>query len=205
MSNHHLRILIERLPELENCADDIAAAFALLRDSFRSGNKAMLCGNGGSAADCEHWSGEMLKGFEGDRPVSPAMRARLGEELADKLQGALPVIPLPGFLSLSSAYANDCHSAYIFAQLTLALGRAGDVLVAISTSGNSENVLYAVETARALDLKVIGLTGGSGGRLKKLCDVCITAPMQKTYRIQELHLPIYHTLSLMLETEFFAE
>jgi len=125
-----------------------------------------LCGNGGSAADCEHWSGEMLKGFEGDRPVSAAMRARLGEELADKLQGALPVIPLPGFLSLSSAYANDCHSAYIFAQLTLALGSAGDVLVAISTSGNSENVLYAVETAQALDLKVLGLTGGSGGRLK---------------------------------------
>jgi D-sedoheptulose 7-phosphate isomerase len=205
MSNDHLKMLTDRLPELESCADDIAAAFALLRDCFRAGNKAMLCGNGGSAADCEHWSGEMLKGFEGDRPVSAAMRARLGDGLADKLQGALPVIPLPGFLSLSSAYANDCHSAYIFAQLTLALGSAGDVLVAISTSGNSENVLYAVETAQALDLKVLGLTGGSGGRLKDLCDVCITAPINKTYRIQELHLPIYHSLALMLEQEFFGD
>ena len=147
----------------------------------------------------------MLKGFEGDRAVDADMRARLGDDLADKLQGALPVIPLTGFMSLSSAYANDCHSAYIFAQLTLALGQAGDVLVALSTSGNSDNVLYAVQTARALGLRVVGLTGATGGRLRDLCDACICVPVERTYQIQELHLPIYHTLSLMLEAEFFEE
>ncbi len=164
-----------------------------------------MCGNGGSAADCEHWSGEMLKGFEGDRPVDQGTRDILGDDLADRLQGSLPVIPLTGFVSLSSAYANDCHSAYIFAQLTLGLGRAGDVLVAISTSGNSENILYAARTARAMGLKIIGLTGESGGRLKEYCDICICVPADRTYQVQELHLPVYHTLSLMLENEFFSE
>jgi len=202
---NELETLIERHPQLADCREDIQRAFDLLRDCFRDGGKALLCGNGGSAADCEHWSGEMLKGFEGDRAVSPAMRERLGPELADRLQGALPVIPLTGFTSLSSAYANDCHSAYIFAQLTLALGREGDTLVALSTSGNSENVIYACRSARALGLNVLGLTGGSGGKLSALCDVCIRVPAEKTYRIQELHLPVYHSLSLMLEAEFFGE
>lgn len=205
MSLDFLSLLLERKPELNDCETDIAAAFSLLKKCFATGNKALLCGNGGSAADCEHWSGEMLKGFEGDRAVGVDMRARLGGDLADKLQGALPVIPLTGFMSLSSAYANDCHSAYIFAQLTLALGKAGDVLVALSTSGNSDNVLYAVQTARALGLRVVGLTGATGGHLKDLCDACICVPAERTYQIQELHLPVYHTLSLMLEAEFFEE
>jgi D-sedoheptulose 7-phosphate isomerase len=205
MSFDFLSSLLERKPELGDCKADIAAAFNILKESFATGDKALLCGNGGSAADCEHWSGEMLKGFEGDRAVGPDMRARLGDDLADKLLGALPVIPLTGFMSLSSAYANDCHSAYIFAQLTLALGQAGDVLVALSTSGNSDNVLYAVQTARALGLRVVGLTGATGGRLRDLCDACICVPVERTYQIQELHLPVYHTLSLMLEAEFFEE
>lgn len=201
----HLANLIERHPQLAGCEPDIRAAYDLLRECFSGGRKALLCGNGGSAADCEHWSGEMLKGFEGDRAVTPAMRERLGPDLADRLQGALPVIPLTGFTSLSTAYANDCHSAYIFAQLTLALGREGDTLVALSTSGNSENVIYACRTARALGLKVLGLAGGGGGKLAALCDVCIRVPAEKTYRVQELHLPVYHGLSLMLEAEFFGE
>lgn len=201
----HLGIMIERHPQLAECREDIQRAFELLRNCFRNGGKALLCGNGGSAADCEHWSGEMLKGFEGDRAVTAEMRAILGDDLAGRLQGALPFIPLTGFISLSSAYANDCHSAYIFAQLTLGLGRAGDVLVALSTSGNSENVLYACRTAQALGLKVLGLSSGDGGKLSGLCDVCIRVPAAKTYCVQELHLPVYHGLSLMLESEFFGE
>jgi len=203
MENHHLKDLVERHPVLESCREDLESAFETLCATIKSGNKILLCGNGGSAADCEHWSGEMLKGFEGDRPVTQETRRALGDDLADKLQGGLPMIPLTGFLSLSTAYANDCHSDYIFAQLTLALGKKGDTLIALSTSGNSNNVLLAVETARKLGLKTVALTGGEGGRLKSLCDTCICVPAAKTYLVQELHLPVYHTLSLMLEEEFF--
>lgn len=199
-----LRDMIERHRELAACEKEITGVFEILRDALAGGGKVLLCGNGGSAADCEHWSGEMLKGFEGDRPVTPDLRAQLGEDLADKLQGSLPVIPLTGFMSLSTAYANDCHSAYIFAQLVLGLGRKDDVLVVISTSGNSENILYAVETAHALGLKAVGLTGNAGGVLKDVCDLCIRVPEEKTYRVQELHLPVYHAISLMLEEEFFG-
>lgn len=198
-----IKALLSRRPELESCVSSVESAYDMLSQCLHSSGKLLLCGNGGSAADCEHWSGEMLKGFEGDRPVSARERELMGDDLADKLQGALPVIPLASFISLSSAYANDCHSAYIFAQLTLGLGRPGDVLVAISTSGNSQNIIYAARTARAIGLKVVGLTGHSGGSLKELCDVCICAPAERTFEIQEMHLPIYHTISLMLEEDFF--
>jgi len=182
----------------------VVEAYALLRDTFRSGGKALVCGNGGSAADAEHWAGEMLKGFEGSRAVTPAVRAELGDELADRLQGALPMIPLTGFVSLASAYANDCDSVYTFAQLVLGLGQRGDLLIALSTSGNSENIILAARVARKRGLRILGLTGRDGGLLKPLCDACLRVPEDKTYRVQELHLPLYHTLALMLEDEFFT-
>ncbi len=201
--NDFIESLLRRRPEIQSCISDVESAYGMLSQCFRCGGKVLMCGNGGSAADCEHWSGEMLKGFEGDRPVDSSQRELLGDDLADKLQGSLPVIPLTGFMSLSSAYANDCHSAYIFAQLTLGLGNPDDVLIAISTSGNSANIIYAARTARSMGVKVVGLTGQSGGSLRELCDICICAPAERTYEIQEMHLPIYHTLSLMLEDEFF--
>lgn len=204
MVQNRLQDLIRRRPQIEPIQKDIRAAYDLMRETFRSGGKALVCGNGGSAADAEHWAGEMLKGFEGSRMVRPEVRDQLGDELAGHLQGALPMVPLTGFLSLSSAYANDCDSVYTFAQLTLALGVQSDLLIALSTSGNSENVILAARVARRMGMRVLGLTGCIGGELKGLCDVCICVPEEKTFLVQELHLPVYHTLSLMLEDEFFS-
>lgn len=204
MVQNRVQDLIRRRPQIEPIRKDVCAAYDLMRETFRSGGKALVCGNGGSAADAEHWAGEMLKGFEGSRMVPPEVRDQLGDELASHLQGALPMVPLTGFLSLSSAYANDCDSVYTFAQLTLALGGQGDLLIALSTSGNSENVILAARVARRRGMHVLGLTGYSGGELKGLCDVCICVPEEKTFLVQELHLPVYHTLSLMLEDEFFS-
>lgn len=199
--NRQLDALIARIPALETCRGDIWRAFELMRDSFKSGGKLLLCGNGGSAADAEHWAGELLKGFCSRRPVGAD--SGLPAELAEKLQGGLPTIPLTGFVSLSTAFANDVDATLTFAQLVWALGKPGDVLVGISTSGNAANVGAAMETARAKGLRTIGLTGATGGKLRPLTEVCICAPESETFLIQELHLPIYHCLCLMLEDEFF--
>lgn len=164
-----------------------------------------LCGNGGSAADADHWAGELLKGFCKDRPLSMQERGTLRPEIAQKLQGALPAIPLTSFPAASTAFGNDVDPALAYAQLTSALGRPGDVFVGLSTSGNARNVGAAAEVARAKGLPVIGLTGASGGKLKAWCTVCICAPSTETYRVQEYHLPIYHCLSLMLEENFFGQ
>ena len=204
MPTHHLEELVKRLPELEPCRESIAGAYDMLHDCFSSGGKLLLCGNGGSAADADHWSGELLKGFNHQRPLSAKERKNLPRYVARHLQGALPAIPLTGFSALTSAFCNDVAPVLVFAQLTSALGRRGDVLIALSTSGNARNVCLAVETARARGLRTIGLTGATGGRLHKLCDLCIRAPSRETYRVQEYHLPIYHCLSLMLEEAFFA-
>jgi D-sedoheptulose 7-phosphate isomerase len=203
MPKIHLENLIQRAPGLAGCRDDIWAAFTALRDSFHRDGKLLICGNGGSASDAEHWAGELLKGFCRKRPLNEKERALLPAELAQKLQGSLPVIPLTGFPSLATAFANDVAPELIFAQLTWGLGRAGDVFVGISTSGNARNVCAAAETARARGLFTLALTGESGGALKALCDLSICVPSRETYRVQEYHLPIYHCLSLMLEDEFF--
>ena len=204
MPTHHLEELVKRLPELAPCRESIASAYEMLHDCFSSGGKLLLCGNGGSAADADHWSGELLKGFNHQRPLSAKERKHLPRYVARHLQGALPAIPLTGFSALTSAFCNDVAPVLVFAQLTSALGRRGDVLIALSTSGNARNVCLAVETARARGLRTIGLTGATGGRLRKICDLCIRAPSRETYRVQEYHLPIYHCLSLMLEEAFFA-
>jgi len=201
--NDHIAELLNRYPDLNDCARDIERTFLTLGDCYSAGGKVLICGNGGSAADAEHWSGELLKGFHKGRPLPNEALETLGPELASKLQGALPTIPLTGFLALSSAYANDANPKHIFAQLVWGLGNTGDVLIAISTSGKSENILLAAETAKAKGLTVIGLTGADGGDLYSLSDVTIRVPATVVHHIQEYHLPIYHCLSMMLEDAFF--
>jgi D-sedoheptulose 7-phosphate isomerase len=200
--NEHVRQLVQRIAALEPCAPDIERAYAALRGCFASGGKALACGNGGSAADAEHWAGELLKGMLRARPLprDPSLPPRL----AERLQGALPMIPLTGFLSYHTAFGNDVDPELVFAQLVWALGRPGDVLVAISTSGQSENVCAAAEAALAKGMRVVALTGASGGRLSSLAGVSIRVPASETHLVQELHLPVYHCLSVMLEDEFFG-
>ena len=203
--HHRLATLISRYPALAPCAGDIAAAAKILEDSFRSGGKLLLCGNGGSAADSDHIAGELLKGFGHARTLPAADAAKLGGDLAKNLQGALPAIPLPQLTALVSAFGNDCDPKYVYAQLTWGLGRPGDVLMAITTSGNSANVLHAADAAKARSMKTVGLTGQSGGKLLPKCDTCIRVPETETFKIQEFHLPVYHCLCLMLEETFFGK
>ncbi len=196
---HHL---VTRYPALEACRAEVDAAFTLLRDAFASKGRLLICGNGGSAADAEHWAGELLKGFEHPRPLAAADRAKLPPAWSGTLQWAFPVIPLTGFTALTTAFMNDVEPASIFAQLVWTLGQPGDVLAAISTSGNSENVCRAAQAAKARGMKVLALTGSNPCRLQSIADIRIAAPATQTRLIQEFHLPIYHCLSLMLETEW---
>lgn len=202
--NNRLNALIESFPNLSSCQDEIRQAFDVLHEVYANGGKLLICGNGGSAADSDHMAGELLKGFTCPRPVDDKWKRKLGTNLSDKLQGALPTIPLTGFNAFNSAFNNDCDPYYNFAQLTWALGESGDSLFGISTSGNSKNVLYATFVARAKGLKTIGLTGHSGGQLFSNVDVCIRAPASKVENVQEFHLPIYHCLCHMLEDAFFT-
>lgn len=202
--------LVSRYPILEISKEDIFRSYMLLETSYIHEGKLLVCGNGGSAADSEHIVGELMKGFCLPRQLSPEMRQALrdiaptyGGELADKLQGALPAIALTGHNALSTAYLNDVDGLFCYAQQVMGYGKENDVLLGISTSGNSKNVLYAAVTARAKGLKVIGLTGKSGGALVDYADVCIRVNETETYKIQELHLPVYHCLCLMLEATFF--
>lgn len=207
----HIELLVERYPFLAPIKDDIVAAYLLLAESYQNGGKLLIAGNGGSAADAEHMVGELMKSFKLRRKVENdfaqkliAEDQELGKVLAENLQGALPAIALDGHLSLSTAYMNDCEPLLCFAQQVNGFGRPGDVFVGISTSGNSKNVLYAAVAARAKGMKVLGLTGANDSKLKELSDVCIQVPQTETYMVQELHLPIYHCLCLMLEDKFFC-
>lgn len=205
----HLQTLIQRYPQLEGCQSDIWAAFALLEEGFRLGGKLLVCGNGGSAADCEHIVGELMKGFLLPRRIDPIqpdedISSEEAEAFNTLLQRALPAIALTGHTALSTAFANDVQPVMGFAQQVLGYGRHGDMLLAISTSGNSENVIRACQMARRLGMKVIALTGQSGGRLKKLAHACVCVPESATAFIQELHLPVYHALCSALEAAFFG-
>jgi D-sedoheptulose 7-phosphate isomerase len=204
MHSRHLLDLLQRRPELLAARSSIVEAYEVLRRCFRADGKVLLCGNGGSAADADHWAGELLKGFCRSRPLSAKARRGLRPAIASRLQGALTAIPLTAFPAASTAFGNDVDPELSYAQLTSALGRRGDVLVGLSTSGNARNVCAAAEVARARGLKVIALTGAGGGKLKGLSDVCICAPARETFLAQEYHLPVYHCLSLMLEDEFFG-
>lgn len=207
----HIDLLVERYPSLESAKNDIVAAYLLLKESYENGGKLLVAGNGGSAADAEHIVGELMKGFKLPRKPEADFAEKLVEEnqelgsvLAENLQGALPAIALDGHPALSTAYMNDCEPLLCFAQQVNGYGKSGDVFLGISTSGNSKNVLFAATTAHAKGMKVIGLTGAKDSKLKDMSDVCIKAPQTETYMIQELHLPIYHCLCLMLEDRFFA-
>ena len=208
----HIELLLERYPSLKIVKDDIIGAYLLLEECYENHGKLLVAGNGGSAADAEHIVGELMKGFKMPRKLKinfaeklVAENQELGTVLAENLQGALPAIALDGHPALSTAYMNDCEPLLCFAQQVNGYGKVGDVFLGISTSGNSNNVLYAATTAHAKGLKVIGLTGAKESKLIDMSDVCIRVPQIETYMIQELHLPIYHCLCLMLEDKFFTE
>lgn len=198
-----LELLITRYPVLNDLEKEITTSFDLLKTCFKQNGKVLLCGNGGSASDSDHIAGELLKGFRSRRRLKEEDRQKYGDSMASNLQGSLPAIPLPSLTAVNTAFANDCDPAYIYAQLTYGLGKSGDVLWAMSTSGNSTNVVLAAEVAKSQGMSVLSLTGRGGGKLKSLSDVCINVPEDETFKIQELHLPVYHCLCLMLETEFF--
>ena len=202
--------LISRYPELDTAYDNIWNTYKILEEAYSSGRKLLVAGNGGSATDSEHIVGELMKGFVKPRKLEKeacdrlkSIDEKLGTVLADNLQGALPSIAVTGHVGLSTAYLNDCNPLLSFAQQVNGFGREGDVFLGISTSGNSENILYALVTAKAKGMKTIGLSGRDGGKMKEFCDEIIIVPEKETFKIQELHLPVYHALCLMLEERFF--
>ncbi|MBR1677356.1 MAG: SIS domain-containing protein [Clostridia bacterium] len=200
---------IVRYAALSSVKDDIKNAFDALYTAFSNGKRLYLCGNGGSAADCEHIAGELLKCFKKKRELSVDYKRKLcdfgemGKELSERLEGGLPVVSLCGHPAFSTAYANDNTPKFVFAQQVSVYAEEGDVLIAISTSGNSENCLYAAIAAKAKGAKVVFLGGGNGGKIKALADVSIIVPERETFKVQELHLPVYHCLCAMLESELF--
>ena len=205
--------LIERYPQLGLCRHELESAVVVLCESYRAGHKLICCGNGGSASDSEHIVGELMKGFLLPRKLEGDIAARIrqaapddADYLLENLQGALPALSLVNQVALNTAFANDQAPDLSFAQQILGMGQEGDVLLAISTSGNSTNVIYALDMARAKGLKTIALTGKSGGKIaaRELADVCIRVPEDETFRIQELHLPVYHMLCIAAENEFFG-
>ncbi len=204
--------LINRYPILKGCSEDIIKSFNILKECFSNGGKLLVAGNGGSAADSEHIVGELMKGFKSPRILNNKYQEKLkdidpdlGKILAENLQGALPSIALDGHSALSTAYMNDCEPLLCFAQQVNGYGNQNDVFLGISTSGNSKNVIYAAITAKAKGMKVLGLTGKKESKLSEIADVCIQVPENETYKIQELHLPVYHSLCLMLEESFFED
>ena len=199
----HLKRLLERYPALCGMKEEIERAYGLLETAYSQGGKLLVCGNGGSAADSDHIVGELMKGFYKKRPLSDAEKDGLGD-LGNRLQGALPAVSLTGHSALSTAFLNDVDPEMVFAQQVYGYGTPESSLIGISTSGNSKNVIYALETARLKGMHTIGLTGASGGKMKSLCDVCICVPSDCTPDIQELHLPVYHALCKMLEEAFFG-
>ena len=207
---NYLNTLIERYPSLESVKSDISAAFDIIANSFENGGKLLIAGNGGSASDAEHIAGELMKSFAKKRKLPESFVEDIGnvdseiaQYLIPRLQPGLPTIALSGHASLNTACINDIDGNITFAQQVYGYGKKTDVLLAISTSGNSKNVLYAAAVAKAKKLKIIALSGGCGGALKKLADVSIIVPETETFKVQELHLPVYHCLCLMLENHFF--
>lgn len=208
----HIDLLIERYPVLESVKQSIIDAYLIIEECYENDGKLLIAGNGGSAADSEHIAGELMKRFKIARPVSNEYAKKLieidskrGLELAKNLEKSLMAIPLVAHEALTTAYINDVDGLGVFAQQLMGFGRRGDVFLGISTSGNSKNIMNATVVARASGIKIIGLTGMTGGELAKVADVAIKVPEIETYMIQELHLPVYHCLCLMLEDKFFGK
>ena len=202
MTDRIFEELFERYPRLEACRGDIYKAFELMSDCYDNGGKLLCCGNGGSAADCDHLVGELMKGCLKKRPVTDE---RIPEELRQRLQGSLPAISLPSQCAILSAFINDVAPENAYAQLVYGYAREHDLLIGISTSGNSENVVNAVRVANALNIRTLSLTGARESRLSEISDVTIRVPETETYKVQELHLPVYHYLCAACEKHFFDE
>lgn len=207
----HIDLLLKRYAQLEVIKQDIVNAYLMMEECYSHDGKLLIAGNGGSAADCEHIVGELMKSFKIPRPVTREYAARLesvnvecGRELANKLEGSLTAIPLVSHEALTTAYINDVDGRWVFAQQLFGYGRRGDVFLGISTSGNSTNILDAMVVAQASGIRTIGLTGAEGGRLAKMSDVAVKVPATESYMIQELHVPVYHCWCLMLEEKFFG-
>lgn len=204
--------LMHRFPELRYLKEPIKKAIEVIVESYLQGGKVLVCGNGGSAADSEHIVGELLKGFMKKRPLQKEIANRIkkldspwGEILAEKLQGSLPAISLSSHMAFLTAFMNDVDPDLVFAQQVLGFGRKGDVLIALTTSGNSKNVLGALYVAKALEITSICFTGQNGGKAKDMCDILINVPASVTYKIQEYHLPIYHVICGSVEEYLFEE
>lgn len=201
--------LLQRYPALADASKDINAAFVLLYECIERGNKILICGNGGSASDSEHIVGELMKSFKKKRAIKQDVKSRLEKNgaranmLANVLEGAIPAIALTSHPSLTTAFSNDNNPVAVYAQQLYGLGNNGDVLICLSTSGNSENCVLAAEVAKASDIKIVSLTGQKQSALSEISDVCIRVPETQTYKVQELHLPVYHCLCAMLEEEYF--
>lgn len=210
--NDRVATLTTKYPSLYYCAKDIENAIKEIVTCYHRGGKLLLCGNGGSAADCTHIVGELMKGFLKKRPVDGELAQQLmaknplvDQTLLGKLQCGLPAINLCESSALLTAYCNDVDPDYIFAQQVFGLGKKGDVLIGLSTSGNAKNVNHAAKIARAMGISVIGMTGETGGQLAKNASICIKVPATETYQIQELHLPVYHAICAAVEDAFFKE
>ena len=206
-----IKNLIDRYPTLALCESDIENATNTIINCYENGGKLLIAGNGGSSADADHIVGELMKGFMKKRELTDGQKAKMkencqdiSEETLEKLQNALPAISLSSFSALNTAFSNDVDSDLVFAQGVFGLGKANDVLIAISTSGNSKNVVEAAKVAKAISMKVIALTGKSGGVLKNLADMTIAVPQSETYKVQELHLPVYHYICAEIEKHFFG-
>lgn len=197
----HIDILIERYPQLAPLREDIQNTVISICEMHKNGGKLLLCGNGGSCADCEHISGELLKGFLSKRPLTAEdfPEGSLDTETISKLQKGIGAIPLPSLSALLTAFSNDVDPSLGFSQLVLALGKKSDVFLGISTSGNAANVATAAKVAKALGITTVGLSGGTGGKLKEICDICICVPEKETFKVQELHLPVYHAICAQCE------
>lgn len=195
-----IKELLERYPVLSECEDQIKSAIELIRDTYKNGGKVLVCGNGGSCSDSEHIVGELMKGFKLMRPVTDE---RIPEDLRRGLQGALPAISLPSQTGILSAFINDVDPEMMYAQLTYGYARENDLLIGLSTSGNSKNVVNAARIAKAVGAKALAMTGKKESKLSEICDVCIRVPETETYKIQELHLPVYHYLCAQIEADCF--
>lgn len=206
----HYNLLFTRYPMLIGQKERLAQMYEILAEVYRNGGKLLLCGNGGSAADSEHIVGELMKAFLVCRPLKAELQETLaeygaeGERLCDKLEQGLPAISLCGHPSLATAFQNDAEPTMTFAQQVLTLGQMGDALLTISTSGNSQNCVYAALTAKAKGMRVLALTGAAPSKLSALAEVTVQVPSEETFEIQELHQPVYHCLCAMLECEFFG-
>lgn len=207
--NAILNDLVQRYPTLSACASDIQTALNVLVETFAGGGKLLLCGNGGSAADCDHIVGELMKSFLLKRPLPREHREALSRggdsRLAELLQCGFPCVAMTAHAALNSAVANDVAADLVFAQQAYSLGRLGDALLGLSTSGNSSNVVNAFKVARAVGVRTIAVTGQGGGALAALADVAIRVPASCTPAVQELHLPVYHALCAAVEAHFFAD